>query len=68
MLLGVRLEKIESKQCTLARRILEKRGYGKIKEQKATGVSNETVNRRAKQDTIESVLRQRRLMMLRTFC
>ena len=41
------LKKLESKQCMLARRILEKRGYGKIKGQKATGVRR-WVGRRAK--------------------
>ena len=50
------LKKLESKQCMLARRILGKRGYGKIKGQKATGV--EMMRRRAKLHTIESVLRQ----------
>ena len=67
MLLAVRLEKMQSKQCTLARRILGKRGFGKIKGEKATVVSNEMVRRRAKLHKIEFVLRQRRLMMLETF-
>ena len=60
------LKRLESKQCTLARLVLGKRGYGKIKEEKAKGVSNEMVRRRAKLHTIESVLRQGRLVMLRT--
>ena len=62
------LKRLGSKQRTLARRILgERGGHGKIKGEKAKGVSNEMVKRRAKLHTIESVLRQRRRMMLTTF-